>query len=253
MRYWCINKFKKLNKPYNPQEQKDSIDYNHLVDDMLQISPPYNYCNPKDLKHVKAEAEVSQNGRQMFDSAFISSQKSVVQTKPKINTIAFDASPQQINWNPTPVDDGADKIDAPVTRLMKKKSSTLSMKDIKNTTQKKIENEDLLNRSSQNYLQIDVSKLGNLYNLDNYPDNVNDDAGSEGLLIPSNPKITRSIPRRVNVPFNKSLSGFSNFSNSNDMNNPKSGLMQDSNVNLFKTLQGSISNMGKRSFNSHEF
>lgn len=182
----------------------------------------------------------------MFDSAFISSQKSVVQTKPKINTIAFDASPQQINWNPTPIDDNLDKVDAPITRLMKKKSSTLSMKDIKSTTLKKIENEDLLNRSSQNFLQIDVSKLGTLYNLNDFPDNANDDAGSEGLLIPSNPKITRSIPRRPNVPFNKSLSGFSNFSNSNDMNNPKNGMMQESSINLFKNLQASLSNnLGK--------
>jgi hypothetical protein len=216
------------------------------VDDILQISPPYNYCNPKEIKTEKLDHGMSRNGTQIFDSAFISSQKSVVQTKPKINTIAFDSSPQQINWNPTPNIENLDNIGAPITRLMKKKSSTLSMKDIKNTTQKKIENEDLLNRSSQNFLQIDISKLGSLYNLNDFPDNANDDAGSEGLLIPSNPKITRSIPRRPNVAFNKTLSGFSNYSNSNDMNNPKSGLMQEGNINLFRNLQASLSgNMGK--------
>ena len=35
-------KFKELNKPYNPQQDKDFIDYNNWVDDILQISPPYN-------------------------------------------------------------------------------------------------------------------------------------------------------------------------------------------------------------------
>lgn len=36
-------KFKELNKPFNPQKEVDFVDYNHLVDDILQISPPYNY------------------------------------------------------------------------------------------------------------------------------------------------------------------------------------------------------------------
>lgn len=36
-------KYRELNKPYNPQLEKDFIDYNHCVDDILQIAPPYNY------------------------------------------------------------------------------------------------------------------------------------------------------------------------------------------------------------------
>lgn len=36
-------KYKELNKPYNPAQEKDFLDYNHMVDDILQIAPPYNY------------------------------------------------------------------------------------------------------------------------------------------------------------------------------------------------------------------
>ena len=34
-------RFITLNKPYNPDCDKEVIDYNFLVDDILQISPPY--------------------------------------------------------------------------------------------------------------------------------------------------------------------------------------------------------------------
>ena len=36
------NKFKVLNAPYNPRSEKEYVDYNNWVDDILNIWPPYH-------------------------------------------------------------------------------------------------------------------------------------------------------------------------------------------------------------------
>lgn len=181
----------------------------------------------------------------MFDaSLYVASQKSIVPSKKEIKTIPYDASLQQINWNPSQLDDDyADKVDPPLTRLAKKKSSTFSVHDIKNTTQKKIENEDLFNKlPSQNLSQFNIGSLNNLYNLG---DNNGDDAvdvNLDGLFKNTNgTKSAKPKPIRPSVQFGKTPSGFSNYSNSNDFGNGKSLQMQNDNSNLFKTLQNSLS------------
>lgn len=161
-------------------------------------------------------------------------------SKKPIKTLNYDASLQQINWDPTPEE--LDKVTPPLTRLAKKKSSTLSVRDIKNTTQKQIENEDLFNKNSQLASQLNAN-LSQLYNLDNENNNNNDnyDYNIEGLFQ-SNSQVKPAKPtaRRPNFGFGKSMSGFSNISNSNDFNNNKSGMMQADNQNLYKALQNSL-------------
>jgi len=243
-------KFKQLNKAYNPKVQQDSVDYNHIVDDILQISPPYNYCSTKDVKQNESRSKDISISQQI-DNSFIASQRSVVQTKQTIKTIPIDASPQMINWNPSQLEEEVEKMDKPLTRLEKKKSSTFSITDIKNTTQKKIDNEDLFNKGSLTQ-NIDLSKLSSLYQLGGDPDNVDYEPNLDNLLQPSNPKITKSIARRPHVPFGKSLSGFSNFSNSNDFGNNKSSLMQDNNTNFLKSLQNSLVKLPVDRFNHYD-
>jgi hypothetical protein len=243
-------KFKQLNKPYNPKIQQDSVDYNHIVDDILQISPPYNYCSTKDVKQ-KQNRNNDLSISQQIDNSFVASQRSIVPTKQSIKTIPIDASPQIINWNPSQIEEEVAKMDKPLTRLEKKRSSTFSITDIKNTTQKKIDNEDLFNKGSLNQ-SIDLSKLSKMYQLGVDPDNGEYDANFDNLLQPTNPKITKSIARRPNVPFGKSLSGFSNFSNSNDLGNNKSSLMQENNTNFLKSLQNSLVKLPADRFNQYD-
>lgn len=85
----------------------------------------------------------------MHYSSINNTQKSIVPTKTKIHTIKFDASPQQLQWQ-IPNDEEMDQIEkmignnnGPTTRLGKKKSSTFSINDIKNTTQKQIVTENM--------------------------------------------------------------------------------------------------------------
>lgn len=75
-------KFKELNKPYNPQQEKDFIDYNNCVDDILQIAPPYNYCGDgKDPNSNPKAFQAIPNGSQRIDESVFASQKSVVPSK----------------------------------------------------------------------------------------------------------------------------------------------------------------------------
>jgi len=232
-------KFKELNKPFNPQQDKDFIDYNHWVDDILQISPPYNYWGDKEAKSKAKPFDGGMNGTIQFDSSLLSaSQKSIVPTKKKILTIPADASQHQINWNPTINEEDLDKNTPPLTRLAKKKSSLLSIKDI-GPSIKPLDDEGLFKKSS-NISNINYSQLNNLYNLnEDKADNL--DMNLDGIFLNSNnPKITKSIPRRPNVPTGKSFSGFSNVSNSNDFNNNKSSQMQADNQALLSNLQSSF-------------
>lgn len=257
-------KFKELNLPYNPEQQKDFLDYNHCVDDILQISPPYNYCNDKKAKHDKnpkafeslANLGSQIQASQLLSSQFTNTQKSIVPSRKKIQTIKFDASPQRIQWQ-IPDDREMDDIEkslnmnGPITRMAKKKSSTFSVTDIKNTTQKQIDNEDLFNKTSTPALNPNMSQIYNMYNLQNNDeqDGTNpydisienlfqNPSQTNNMLLRSNSKITRSIPRRPNVGIGKSLSGFSNFSANNEAPNEK---REDENgTNLFNQLHGSL-------------
>ena len=157
-------------------------------------------------------------------------------------TVPKDASQHQIVWNPDLNEDDIDKNAPPLTRLAKKKSSTFSIHDIKKPIQT-LDESGLKKRTSNGMSQINLTNLNNLYNLgdDINPDNY--DINLDGLYLnSSNPKATKPTPRRpnANTGFGKSLSGFSNFSNSNDFGNGKSSQMQLDNNNLFKTLQNSM-------------
>lgn len=149
----------------------------------------------------------------------------------------YDASLQKINWNPTPANDN---IDPPMTRLMKKKSSTFSVRDIPHDPQRGHDDDDIVGRGSLNLSQLNLNNLSNIYNLNNDA-NDNFDINLDGLFPGSqNTKTLKPTARKPNVSFGKSLSGFSNISNSNDFGNNKSSLMQQDNQNLFKTLQNSL-------------
>lgn len=257
-------KFKILNKPYNPAVDKDFVDYNHCVDDILQISPPYNYCADKKTKGGNSKAfEVGSSGpSQLQTSQITNTQRSIVPIKKKIHTIKFDASPHQLVYE-IPDDKEIEQIEktlsqnGPMTRLNKKKSSNFSITDIKNTTQRQIENEDLFNKANGNGTSQNLSQILNMYNLpnnddgDNNPYDVNFDTlflnqsqnQNSNMMLRSNSRITRSIPRRPNLQFNgKSLSGFSNFSN-NDDNRGITGHGEGSNIfNMHGSLNGALGN-----------
>ena len=112
-----------------------------------------------------------------------------------------------------------------MTRLAKKKSSTFSITDIKNEGQ-------IHNPTPSLNQQVSY-----IYGLDENPMNVEP---FDNLF--QNSKTIRPTPQRFapNVGLHRSMSGFSNISNSNDFGNNKSSQMQLDNQNLFATL----SNMG---------
>ena len=261
-------KFKELNKPYNPgQEKKDFLDYNHCVDDILQISPPYNYCNDKkrfkgkNPKAFEALPNPSQlQSSQLLSSQFTNTQKSIIPCKKKIQTIKFDASPQQIQWQ-IPDDKEMEAIErslsnnGPMTRLAKKKSSVFSITDIKNTTQKHIENEDLFNKSQPNPM-LNAQSMSQIYDMYNLQNKQGEEPAGPGdieignlfhnpsqingnMLLRSNSKIIRSKASRPQVVQGKSLSGFSNFSQNNDPNAEKTKELENGS-NLFGNLQSSL-------------
>lgn len=152
-----------------------------------------------------------------------------------IQTIPVDASQHQIEWDPDMKEQDYNNV-GPLTRLSKKKSSIMSIKDIHPSIIKPLDENDLLRRTS-NISNIEFSnQINNMYNLDKGNDNF--DSQLERILS-SNPKITKSIPRRPQITIGKSLSGFSNISNSNDFGNRNSQL-QAENSNLFKNFQGSL-------------
>ncbi|CAI2364872.1 unnamed protein product [Moneuplotes crassus] len=233
-------KFKELNRPFNPQKESDFIDYNHCVDDILQISPPYNYCGDKNQKAKSKPFEGGMASSQKFDNTLLSaSQKSVVPTKKKILTIPADASQHLINWNPTINDDEINHI-GPMTRLSKKKSSVLSIKDVNPSIIKPMDDE-LLKKPSNNISQFDISQqLSNLYNLDNNDEgNDNFDLQLAKVLDSNNAptKIHRSIARRPPVAAsNKPFSGFSNYSNNNDFTSKPGSQINQEGSNLFKNI-----------------
>ena len=238
-------KFKELNKPYNPQKETDFVDYNHCVDDILQISPPYNYCGDKNQKAKAKPFEGGIANTSRFDNSLLSaSQKSIVPTKKKILTIPNDPSQHQILWNPSIKEEDLSQI-GPMTRLSKKKSSILSIRDINPSNIKPLDGEDLLKRTS-NISQFDMSKqLSNLYNLeDKEADNNDFDMHLEKALNNnnnSNPKITRSIARRPPIEaINKPFSGFSNYSNNNDFIGKGNSQTNAQGSNLFKNLSSSF-------------
>ena len=45
-------KYIELSRPYNPKLEQDFIEYNHLVDDILQVSPPYQSDSQYAPKHL---------------------------------------------------------------------------------------------------------------------------------------------------------------------------------------------------------
>lgn len=45
-------KYIELSRPYNPRLEQDFIEYNHLVDDILQVSPPYQSDSQFAPKHL---------------------------------------------------------------------------------------------------------------------------------------------------------------------------------------------------------
>jgi hypothetical protein len=49
-----------LNKPYNPQQVKEFVDYNNVVDDILQISPPYHTDSTYKPKYTPSQQTNSQ-------------------------------------------------------------------------------------------------------------------------------------------------------------------------------------------------
>jgi hypothetical protein len=157
-------------------------------------------------------------------------------------TVPADASQHQIVWNPDMNEEDLGKNAPPLTRLAKKKSSTFSIHDIKKPPQA-LDEVGLKKRTSNGMSQINLTNLNNLYNLGDGMNPDDFDINLDGLYLnSSNPKITKSIPRRPNVGagFGKSLSGLSNMSNSNDFGNGKNSQMQADNNNLFKTLQNSL-------------
>ena len=217
-------KFKKLNKPYNPQQDKDFIDYNHWVDDILQISPPYNYCgNEKEENKTSKSFQIAPSVSQKIDESVFSSQRSIVPTKKKIQTYKFDATPQQINWGFSEKADN-DLLNRtwPMTRLAKKKSSTFSITDIK------------IDNSMNNPSQILNQQVSNFYGLE---DNGASAEPLDNMFLSSRP--SRPTPLRLapNISLQRSISGFSNLTNSNDYGNNKSSQMQLDNQNLFTQLQ----------------
>lgn len=142
------------------------------------------------------------------------SQASIVPTKPKIHTIKYNATPQQLAELACgiPPDHEIEEIekslnaDRPLTRLMKK-SSTFSINDIKTSTQRNIDTE-LFNKQSQ--MSHNMSQFYNMYNLQNddndnniqYNDNMDSlflNNNPSNMLLRSNSKITRSIPRRPTI------------------------------------------------------
>ena len=190
-----------------------------------------------------------QSSNQTLNNSQFASQKSIVPSKKKIQTIAFDASPHQFDWGKSMVENNIPSaIDPPLTRLAKKKSSTLSIRDIKADTQK--QGEEIF-KNSQNISQSYVNNLNSMYGFGNDEDNsnnaydINVDAlflnhNNSNSLFRGNSRIMKSIPRRANIPFNKTFSGFSGISNSGDLGDNKTKDLQNDNQNLFKNLQSSL-------------
>lgn len=143
-------------------------------------------------------------------------------TKKKIQTYKFDATPQQINWNHEKADNEFLNRTCPMTRLAKKKSSTFSITDIK------IDNS--MHNPSQNLNQ----QVFNLYGLD---DNGPSVEPLDNMFLSSKPSRPTPLRPNQNISFQKSMSGFSNLTNSNDFGNNKSSQMQLDNQNLFSQLQ----------------
>jgi hypothetical protein len=233
-------KFKELNKPFNPKKEQYAIDYNHWVDDILQISPPYNYWSEKDHKSKGKPFEGGMNTSQNFDSKLLdSSQISIVPTKKKIFTIPADASQHQIQWDPYLMNE--DEIDniGMKTRLSKKKSSIFSIKDIVDNM-KPLDDGGLFKKTSNNGRQINMSQLNDFYNLDAGLQDVNLDLNLDNRYSSqiNRSGIIKSKPQRVSVGFTgKSSGNFSNISNSNDYGRSQ---IQDGSNNLFKHLNNSL-------------
>lgn len=181
-------------------------------------------------------------------------QKSIVPSRKKVHTIKFDASPKQIEFNNKMqekdigiLDNAFTNAGPPLTRLAKKKSSTFSITDIKNTTQRQLENDEIFNKSQPNVQTQFMTQINNMYNLQNNedPDPTNpydiqieslfQNTNQPNMLFRSNSRITKSIPRRPNVAFGKSLSGFSNVSQVE-----KSQEVQGDALNAYGNLQSSL-------------
>lgn len=48
-------KYTELSRPYNPKMEQDFVEYNHIVDEILQISPPYQNDSPFAPKYLASE------------------------------------------------------------------------------------------------------------------------------------------------------------------------------------------------------
>ena len=109
-----------------------------------------------------------------------------------------------------------------MTRLAKKKSSTFSITDIK------------IDNSMNNPSQILNQQVSNFYGLE---DNGASAEPLDNMFLSSRP--SRPTPLRLapNISLQRSISGFSNLTNSNDYGNNKSSQMQLDNQNLFTQLQ----------------
>lgn len=197
-------------------------------------------------------------------SQFTNTQKSIVPSKKKIQTIQYDASPQQLNWQ-IPDDKEMEQIEKSLnmpiegrmTRgLSKKKSSTFSITDIKNSAQRVSDNGGLFDKSASNTNQLQnlsqIYNLGNINNDDHEVPNLNDfnidnmfrnPSQNDILFLRSNSRNKKPIPIRRPIPepvFGRSSSAISYNSNIDIDANRGIGSGQHDGVNLLSHLRSSL-------------
>ena len=184
------SKFKVLNAPYNPKNDKEYIDYNNWVDDILNISPPY---------HTNAQYNPtyqSQGGSQL----------SIIPKRKRVKTIPFNPSQHSIDWKRTKEvkkDDNDDLLNssqqAEVFESQKNKrqpEQKMQKKDLKSEELKVISEEKVSFDKSPNlageYLESNLSKLYDFNNPGEHVQNPND-FDPDALFASSNVNGTQNM------------------------------------------------------------
>jgi hypothetical protein len=84
-------KYIELSRPYNPRMELDYVEYNHVVDEILQISPPYQSESPYAAKYMAPEIKP---GGLISDNLALMAQTSGMQK------ILIKRTPEQSDLNP---------------------------------------------------------------------------------------------------------------------------------------------------------
>ena len=91
-------------KPFNPKCDKDFVDYNYLVDDILQISPPYQQgmvYKPTQSENNRASVDPKGLKTEAIPSKSISKNQAIIQAMAGMQSQGEDPASMVPQMNPT--------------------------------------------------------------------------------------------------------------------------------------------------------